>query len=84
MTPEDRSYFMLRAEQERTAARNSLSRIVRGRHEELAWLYEMRLQFSDRADTNEFVRDRHGRHARAGHAHPRSGLTGFGRRGRTP
>ena len=53
MTPEDRSYFMLRAEQERTAARNSLSRIVRGRHEELAWLYEMRLQFSDRADTNE-------------------------------
>ncbi len=53
MTPEDRSYFMLRAEQERTAALKSPSRNVRGRHEELAWLYEMRLQFSDRADSHE-------------------------------
>jgi len=53
MTPEDRNYFMLRAEQERQAARSCTSRIVRGRHEELAWLYEMRLQFSDRADSHE-------------------------------
>ena len=53
MTPEDRSYFMLRAEQERSAAQKSPSRIVRGRHEELAWLYEMRLQFSDRADSHD-------------------------------
>jgi len=53
MTPEDRSYFMLRAEQERHAARSCANRIVRGRHEELAWLYEMRLQFSDRADSHE-------------------------------
>jgi hypothetical protein len=53
MTPEDRSYYMLRAKQERTAAQTSPNRIVRGRHEELAWLYEMRLQFSDRADSHE-------------------------------
>ena len=53
MTSEDRNYFMLRAEQERNAARCSIDRNVRGRHEELAWLYEMRLQFSDRADSHE-------------------------------
>lgn len=53
MTPEDRSYFMLRAEQERHAAHTCSNRIVRGRHEELAWLYEMRLQFADRADSHE-------------------------------
>jgi hypothetical protein len=55
MTPEDRSYFMLRAGQERQAARSAPNRIVRGRHEELAWLYEMRLQFSDRPDSREAV-----------------------------
>jgi len=53
MTSEDRNYFMLRAEQERQAARCATNRNVRGRHEELAWLYEMRLQFTDRADSHE-------------------------------
>ena len=53
MTSDDRNYFMLRAEQERSAARCATNRNVRGRHEELAWLYEMRLQFSDRADSHE-------------------------------
>jgi len=53
MTSDDRNYFMLRAEQERQAARCCTNRNVRGRHEELAWLYEMRLQFSDRADSHE-------------------------------
>jgi hypothetical protein len=53
MTAEDRNYFMLRAAQERHAARSCTNRIVRDRHEELAWLYEMRLQFSDRADSHE-------------------------------
>ena len=53
MTHEDRTYFMLRAKQERTAARCSTKRVVRMRHEELAWLYEMRLQFADRADSHE-------------------------------
>lgn len=53
MTSDDRTYFMLRAEQERQAARCCTNRNVRGRHEELAWLYEMRLQFSGRADSHE-------------------------------
>ena len=53
MTSKDRNYFMLRAEQERQAARCATNRNVRGRHEELAWLYEMRLQFTDRADSHE-------------------------------
>ena len=53
MTSDDRNYFMLRAQQERQAARDCANRIVRGRHEELAWLYEMRLQFSGRADSHE-------------------------------
>jgi hypothetical protein len=53
MTHEDRTYFMLRAKQERDAARCSAKRIVRMRHEEFAWLYEMRLQFADRADSHE-------------------------------
>ncbi|NUR46245.1 MAG: hypothetical protein HOP91_08855 [Sphingomonas sp.] len=50
MTSKDRTYFMFRAEQERQAARCSTNRNVRGRHEELAWLYQMRLEFEDRAD----------------------------------
>jgi hypothetical protein len=53
MTSDDRNYFMLRAKQERQAASCCTNRIVRGRHEELAWLYEMRLQFCDRADSHE-------------------------------
>ena len=53
MTSQDREYFMLRAKQEQEAARCSPSRTVRGRHEELAWLYQMRLQFSDRADSHD-------------------------------
>ena len=53
MTPKDRDYFMLRAEQETRAARNSTNRQVRGRHEELAWLYQMRVQFFDRAEDHE-------------------------------
>lgn len=43
----DRDYFMLRARQERLAARDTLGS-VRGRHEELAWLYEMRVIYFDR------------------------------------
>jgi hypothetical protein len=50
MTSKDRTYFMLRAEQERQAARSSTNRAVRGRHEELAWLYQMRLDFDERPD----------------------------------
>lgn len=50
MTSQDREYFMLRAQQEDEAARCSASRIVRHRHEELSWLYQMRVQFSDRED----------------------------------
>ena len=48
MGPNDRAYFMLRAEQELDAAAHSQSRAVRGRHEELAWLYEMRVNYIDR------------------------------------
>jgi hypothetical protein len=43
----DRDYFMLRAREERRAAAHSLG-AVRGRHEELAWLYEMRIMYIDR------------------------------------
>lgn len=43
----DRDYFMLRAREERRAAAHSLG-AVRGRHEELAWLYEMRVMYIDR------------------------------------
>jgi hypothetical protein len=38
---------MLRAGEERRAAKHSLG-AVRGRHEELAWLYEMRVMYIDR------------------------------------
>ena len=47
MGPKDRDYFMLRAAQERNAAAQSLG-AVRGRHEELAWLYQMRVNYIDR------------------------------------
>jgi hypothetical protein len=47
MGPKDRDYFMLRAEQELDAASHS-SGAVRGRHEELAWLYQMRIIYIDR------------------------------------
>ena len=53
MTSQDRDYFMLRAKQEQEAARCATSRTVRGRHEELAWLYQMRVQFFDRAENHE-------------------------------
>ncbi len=47
MNPGDRDYFMLRCRQERAAVGNSLG-AARGRHEELAWLYEMRVIYIDR------------------------------------
>jgi len=47
MGPKDRNYFMLRAEQELDAASHSTG-AVRGRHEELAWLYQMRVIYIDR------------------------------------
>ena len=52
MKPGDRDYFMLRFRQEQTAARNSLG-AARGRHEELAWLYEMRVIYIDRGLVTE-------------------------------
>ena len=50
MTAQDRDYFMLRARQEDEAAQSSTNRMVRYRHEELGWLYRMRLQFAGRED----------------------------------
>ena len=50
MTAQDRDYFMLRARQEDEAAQLSTSRTVRCRHEELGWLYRMRIQFDGRED----------------------------------
>ena len=47
MKAEDRDYFMLRARQERAAVHHSRG-AVRGRHEELACAYEMRVNFIDR------------------------------------
>jgi hypothetical protein len=47
MGPKDRNYFMLRAAQEVDAAAHSTG-AVRGRHEELAWLYQMRVIYIDR------------------------------------
>jgi hypothetical protein len=52
MSPDDRPYFMLRHKQELDAAAHS-SGPVRGRHEELAWLYEMRINYLDRGITGE-------------------------------
>jgi len=50
--PKDRNYFMLRAEQELDAAAHSSGQ-VRGRHEELAWLYQMRVIYIDRGVVEE-------------------------------
>jgi hypothetical protein len=47
MKPQDRDYFMMRAGQELDAASQSTGQ-VRGRHEELAWLYQMRVIYIDR------------------------------------
>lgn len=52
MSPNDRPYFMLRHQQELDAAARS-SGSVRGRHEELAWLYQMRINYLDRGITGE-------------------------------
>lgn len=52
MSPNDRPYFMLRHKQELDAACRS-SGSVRDRHEELAWLYEMRVIYLDRGITGE-------------------------------
>jgi hypothetical protein len=52
MKPQDRDYFMMRAEQELDAAANSRG-AVRGRHEELAWLYQMRVIYIDRGLVEE-------------------------------
>ena len=52
MGPKDRDYFMLRAEQELDAASHSRG-AVRGRHEELAWLYQMRIIYIDRGVVTE-------------------------------
>lgn len=52
MGPEDRDYFMLRAGQERNAAARSVG-VVRARHEELAWLYQMRVIYIDRGLTGD-------------------------------
>jgi hypothetical protein len=54
MGPKDRDYFMLRAEQELDAAARSTG-VVRGRHEELAWLYQMRLNYIDRGLVSEIA-----------------------------
>jgi len=53
MGPKDRAYFMLRAEQELDAAAHSPSRNVRGRHEELAWIYQMRVNLIDQGLVSE-------------------------------
>jgi hypothetical protein len=47
MGPKDRDYFVLRAAQELDAAARSAGQ-VRGRHQELAWLYQMRVNYIDR------------------------------------
>ncbi|HEY7007117.1 MAG TPA: hypothetical protein VH392_11635 [Sphingomicrobium sp.] len=52
MGPKDRDYFMLRAEQELDAASRSTG-AVRGRHEELAWIYQMRVNYIDRGLVTE-------------------------------
>ena len=52
MGPEDRDYFMLRARQERAAAHHSRG-TVRGRHEELASAYDMRVMCIDRGLTGD-------------------------------
>ena len=52
MSPKDRDYFAHRAEEELVAAAHSLG-WIRSRHEELAWLYQMRVIYLDRGITGE-------------------------------
>ncbi|HEY4071271.1 MAG TPA: hypothetical protein VGM04_06925 [Sphingomicrobium sp.] len=52
MGPKDRDYFLFRAEQELDAASRSTG-VVRGRHEELAWIYQMRVNYIDRGLVSE-------------------------------
>jgi hypothetical protein len=52
MTSGDRDYFMWRAEQERAAAKRSQG-AVRGRHEEFASAYQMRVIYIDMGLTGE-------------------------------
>lgn len=47
MKANDRDYFLLRARQENEAAARSTG-AVRGRHEELASIYRMRVMYIDR------------------------------------
>ena len=47
MGPEDRSYFMHRAVQERDAAARASCPEARERHEEMASLYRMRIMYID-------------------------------------
>jgi hypothetical protein len=49
MRPDDREYFLLRAHQEHEAAARSTGP-ARGRHEELASSYRMRVMYLDRPD----------------------------------
>ena len=60
MSPKDRDYFAYRAEQELNAAARSLG-WVRSRHEELAWLYQMRVIYLDRGITGEDEEEAHER-----------------------
>jgi hypothetical protein len=54
MSPNDRDYFATRARQELAAAAAAGSNgTVRDRHEELAWLYQMRVIYFDRGITGE-------------------------------
>ena len=48
MGPEDRDYFVKRALQERHAATQASCPEARGRHEEMASLYRMRIMYIDR------------------------------------
>jgi hypothetical protein len=48
MTSNDRIYFSKRAGEEKQAARSTNNRQARIRHEELAWLYQMRVDYIDR------------------------------------
>jgi hypothetical protein len=52
MSPNDRDYFVARAQQELAAAAGCKG-TVRDRHEELAWLYQMRVIYFDRGITGE-------------------------------
>jgi len=54
MGPKDRDYFMIRAEQELDAASRSTGE-ARGRHEELAWIYQMRVSYIDRGLVGEIA-----------------------------